>query len=240
MDEQTRNLLTLLLASVAIGVSVFNLFYTTRRAHWLTRMASYQRLHEALVSAPVASGRRSIFVHARLGDFPVPRHEVCDGCRCLENDLWDSMNGAAAWYDTLATYMRYRQVPRKVALRAWYHPLIAIRPSLYTFLDHRARQGIGQPWAALQWLLEEVVWYSCRCQVCCAGGRPGPQLSAERYRCGCQACLPTQDPARPRGVPVPRSVRIAQWFGTYMECAGLEPTVVTDGAAASPKSPRQD
>lgn len=187
---EPKDWLALLLAALALLVSFAVAAYTVHSERKMAKMATYERIHEQLVQAVTATGRRALFLHGPNSTFPVARSNIHDeSCDCgQEPDLWDVMNQAMAWYDTLATYYRQGEVPRSVALRAWYHPLIAARPHIYRFLDHRARQGIEQPWDALQSLLEICLWYRCRCRSCKAGGRPGPQLQPAGYSCECVPC----------------------------------------------------
>lgn len=187
---EPKDWLALTLAGLALLVSLVVAGYTVRSERKMAMMATYERIHEHLVEAHTATGRRALFLHAPTSNFPMSRssdHDVACDCG-QEPDLWDVMNSAIAWYDTLATYYRQREVPRRVVLRAWYHPLIAIRPHVYRFLDHRARQGIDQPWDALQSLLELCLWYRCGCRACERGGRPGPQSQPAAYCCECEAC----------------------------------------------------
>jgi hypothetical protein len=219
-----KDSLALVIAVGALLATVWVALYTVQRQQHLARMASFERLHEQLVSGTVGAGRRALFLHARTCSFPAPEHVVrADSCNCLESDLWDRMNEAVAWYDTLATYVRHGQIERAVALRAWYHPLIAIRPSVYRFLDHRARQGISQPWDALQWLLEETIWYSCPCQTCEDGHRPEPQHQPGTYSCFCAMCdgAPRARPARRTKKPDWLSERELMGFASPGRYAGL-------------------
>lgn len=209
---EPKDWLALLLAALALLVSFAVAAYTVRSERRMAMMATYERVHEQLVQAGTASGRRALFLHAPNSTFPLPRSinhdETCDCGQ--EPDLWDVMNEAMAWYDTLATYYRQGEVPRSVVLRAWYHPLIAARPHIYRFLDHRARQGIEQPWDALQCLLELCLWYRCRCRSCKLGSRPGPQGQPDSYSCECTACRgrqrrhPPVQTSRPWWLPLTR------------------------------------
>lgn len=187
---EPKDWIALVLAALALIVSLAVAAYTVRSDTQKAKMATYERIHEQLVHPQTATGRRAIFLHAPDSSFPTSRTALHDeACDCGElPDLWDVMNQAVAWYDTLATYFRQREVPRRVVLRAWYHPLVAIRPHIYRFLDHRARQGIEQPWDALQSLLEVAVWYRCKCRTCMNGNRPDPQLRADLYECECEGC----------------------------------------------------
>ncbi len=187
---EPKDWLALLLAALALLVSLAVAAYTVRSERRMAMMATYERVHEQLVQPSTATGRRALFLHSPNSSFPAPRSANHDAaCDCgQEPDLWDVMNQAVAWYDTLATYYRQGEVPRRVVLRAWYHPLIAARPHIYRFLDHRARQGIEQPWDALQSLLELCLWYRCRCRTCELGRRPEPQVQPVGYLCECVAC----------------------------------------------------
>lgn len=210
------------LAALALLVSLIVAGYTIRAERKMAQMATYERLHEQLVSPQTATGRRAIFLHSPTSAFPTPcsaGHQ--NACDCGHDpDLWDVMNQAVAWYDTLGTYYRQRQVPRKVVLRAWYHPLIAIRPHIYRFLDHRVRQGIEQPWDSLQSLLELTLWYRCTCRTCTAGHRPAAQLQPSEYVCECSPCAgksrmrPAIRTAEPRWISILRvTKRGKSWAG---------------------------
>lgn len=178
-------------AVLALLVSLVVAFYTVRSQRKMARTATYERLHEQLVSPATAAGRRELFLRGPSSHFPQPattlpsRNEEISS---READLWDIMNQALAWYDTLGTYYEQRGVPRRKVLRAWFHPLIAIRPHAYRFLDHRSRQGIEQPWGSLQALLEAALWYKCRCRSCRLNGPVEPQHQPGYYKCGCASC----------------------------------------------------
>lgn len=209
-ELEVKDWLALLLAAVALLVSFAVAAYTVRSERKMAKMATYERIHEKLVSAETATGRRAIFVHAPSSTFPTARSADHDKlCDCGEQpDLWDVMNQAMAWYDTLATYYRQREVPRRVVLRAWYHPLIAARPHIYRFLDHRSRQGIDQPWDALQELLEVCLWYSCGCRSCKSGARPAPQKLPGEYLCECDGCSDRDRAHPPTAFDLPLRMRL--------------------------------
>lgn len=209
---EPKDWMALVLAALALLVSFAVAAYTVRSEKKMAKMANYERVHEHLVSPQTATGRRALFLHAPSSNFPTSRSRThAKQCDCGDSpDLWDVMNQAVAWYDTLGTYYREREVPRDVALRAWYHPLIAIRPHVYRFLDHRSRQGIEQPWDALQALLELTLWYRCKCRACSTGDRPAAQLYPRDYVCECELCHGRQRISPPASMFQPWWIPVAE------------------------------
>lgn len=185
-------------------------FYTVLAQRRSARDATYERIHEILVSPEVARGRRQIFLRGGADPcaFPSPLEaDLTDTEEAVNPDLWDSMNQALAWYDTLGTYYLSGRVPRRrwyrpwtkdVVMTAWLHPLVEIRPGAYRFLDHRRNQGIQQPWTALRHLLEVAAKRSpkCRCSSCRQRRGTDPfgekwkeqLLPAATFECTCRAC----------------------------------------------------
>lgn len=224
---EPKDWLALLLAALALIISFVVAGYTVRSERKMAKLATYERLHEQLVSPETATGRRALFVHGPSSQFPSPRSAQHDEhCDCGQDpDLWDVINQSIAWYDTLATYYMRGQIPRPTAMRAWYHPLIAIRPFIYRFLDHRARHGIEQPWDALQALLEETLWYSCNCRTCSGGSRPAPQDQPTKYYCVCTTCKHAKRIHPPIETKRPARIRAAEYLhkfrGRHPAWAGL-------------------
>ncbi len=245
--ESISEIGTLVLAGVALIISLLVAYYTVRAERRMAKMATYERIHEQLVSLQAASGRRALFLHGDDSNFPLPRSEShSQVCSCGgDPDLWDIINQSLALYDTLATYYLHREVPRKVVLDAWYHPLIAIRPHVYRFLDHRARQNIEQPWAALQILVDATLWYKCKCRVCSQGKRPPAQRQPSGYTCKCKMCsereraYPAMETSRPwsRGRAI-SSLRSKFGKGALPWAGLLESTQEPEpSASGSPSSP---
>jgi hypothetical protein len=121
-----RDLLALIVSLIALVVSIL----TTRQnlkatrqiaqdaAHHqqaMTRVATYQRIHELLVDPKASSGRRRLFQAARAKKYPA-----------LGEEGWDEINYSLALYDTLVGYVHRGQVDESVVLDAWHHPLANI------------------------------------------------------------------------------------------------------------------
>lgn len=171
---------------IALGVGA----YTVRTELFMAKMATYQRVHEQLISKEVASGRRELLTRASKGLLPpLPQP---DG-NPEDTEAWDSINQAMAWYDTLGSYYLKRQVPRKVVMAAWYHPLTAAQDDIYRLLDHRNNLGISQPWSSLRELLTATKEHHCTCTACEAGVTKKQQLNPN-VRCDCASCQETRSP----------------------------------------------
>lgn len=180
-------------AVVLTGITVLVSLLALWRTIDIGRMHVYQRIHEKLVDPEVAYGRRRIFLlGGELGGFGASFPLVTDSDEGVPS-AWDIMNQSLAWYDTLGVYLAHRYVPRAVVLSAWKHPLVAIAPAAYRFLNHRARQGIQQPWGSLKTLILAADSYECSCEQCVndrSGGKPTSRIltAMDKYPCKCTSC----------------------------------------------------
>ncbi len=148
---ENTDLVALFLAVVGLGVSLFTVWLSIRQS----RLDAYTRMHEMLVSAETARGRRILFL--AYGQTQLPEPGDAD---------WDSINQSLAVYDTLAVYMRRKIVNEKLVLSAWFHPLSAIRGPAEAWVAHRALHGVRNPWPNLAWLLDRADQYHA-IQGCC-------------------------------------------------------------------------
>jgi len=148
---QNTDLVALFLAVVGLGVSLFTVWLSVRQS----RLDAYTRMHETLISPEMARGRRILFQAYGRGTLPA-----------LDEDEWDAINQSLAMYDTLGLYSRRKIVSERLVLRGWFHPLTAIHKPAVAWEEHRAGQGIRNPWTNLHWLLERAEQYHAK-QGCC-------------------------------------------------------------------------
>lgn len=142
-----KDLAALVISLLALVVGLITVLIAVRQA----RLATYARMHEALVQPDVARGRKLLFLCHKSGSFPD-----------VGETSWDEVNQALALYDTLGTYVRRRLVPRGLVLAAWHHQLLAIREPAEQFASHRRRLNIKQPWVGLDYLFGKAERYSHR------------------------------------------------------------------------------
>lgn len=155
--SSNKDLIAMILSVTAILVA----YRTIAIARRQSRLDTYARMHESMVSPDAARGRKRLFLHYRHQTsgpgytFPRP-----------EDDDWDEINQALALYDTLGMYFKARIVPRRLLLRAWHHPLKAIARPAREFAEWRRSMGILQPWNGLDYLLERARRVRCDCGFC--------------------------------------------------------------------------
>lgn len=158
-----KDLAALAVSIIALGLSVWSTRLTVAygakssaevldRTEALARRETYQRLHEMLVDPKAAAGRRMLFKAQADNDFPA-----------LGEERWDEINYALALYDTLGGYLARCHVDEDLVLTAWHHPLVNITGAVRAFMVHRENNGVVQPWAYLQALLERASRHKCMC-----------------------------------------------------------------------------
>ncbi|MEI2778523.1 MAG: hypothetical protein V9G19_21660 [Tetrasphaera sp.] len=140
---------------VALALSGMATWLTLRHSSRSQRLATFERIHEALIDPKAAGGRKLLYQAAKSGNFPV-----------LGDEDWDQVNYALALYDTLGSYLSLRLVDRDVVTAAWYHPVIDIAGPVEQFLAHRRSLGINQPWTYLLDLISLMRQTTCPCRVC--------------------------------------------------------------------------
>lgn len=177
--------LSLVASVVALGVSVWTTNRTVEAAadavagqieaaRLDAHLATFQRIHEALIDPVAASGRRLLFIaHGATGhgteaasksEYPAPGEPG-----------WDEINYSLALYDTLGGYLHRGEVPREAVLSAWHHPLANIADAVADFMAWREREHrvTNQPWAYLGYLLAEAQDWTCNCPSATRAGSPG-------------------------------------------------------------------
>lgn len=152
------------MSALALIVAIGNTAWTQYRTSKMNKLATYQRLHEALIKDGPSQGRRLLFVaHKKIEEGAAPETAFPR----LEGDPnWDRVNHALALYDTLGGYVALRLVPKRVVMQGWYHPLHTITEPVREFMKYRKSLGISRPWSYLDSLLNEVAVYECHCDVC--------------------------------------------------------------------------
>ncbi|WP_125776649.1 hypothetical protein [Antribacter gilvus] len=166
--------IAVVIALVAVATSVWSAWFTVKKtretsheaivaAEESARSANYTRIHEILVEPVAASGRRQLFLAAASGTFPG-----------RGDDTWDQINYSLALYDTLGAYVIEGLVDPDLVLRAWHHPLTNIAGPVRAFMQHRASEGISQPWSFLIDLLDRAEQYPCTCPRTNLAGTPAP------------------------------------------------------------------
>lgn len=142
-----KDIIALLISLLALVVGLVTVLIAVRQA----RLATYARMHEAMIQPDAAHGRKLLFLAASAGTFP----DIAD-------PDWDRINHALTLYDTLGTYVRRRLVPRRLVLASWYRQLIAIEKPAEAFQQHRRNVGILQPWVGLGYLFTKAESYARR------------------------------------------------------------------------------
>ena len=131
--ENLRNVATPLVASAALGVSLYNL----ARARRQDRRDLFLKLHVRLTEPELQAGRR--LLHARIKSLE-------DAAHVAANDVqdYDRMNRALAGFDVLGLYVSEGFVDRDLVLREWADSLHRIGPAAEAFIGYRSN---GQEWA---------------------------------------------------------------------------------------------
>ncbi len=149
------DLLALFLAVIGLALGLFTVWLSVHQA----RLSAYTRMHEMLVSAETARGRRILFLAYSQNHLPEPGDAD-----------WDAINQSLAVYDTLAVYMQQKIVDERLVMSAWFHPLSAIREPANAWVRHRAAHGVRNPWPNLNWLLDHAEAYHVK-RGCCTDVR---------------------------------------------------------------------
>lgn len=149
-------------ALVALLATVIGAIIAAFVAIRVSQGANYQRMHELLVSAPVASGRKKLFIAHKNQDWPKPDDNNSD---------WDEINQALALFDTLGVYMQqWWYLPDKTVLKFWYHPIKNLIEPADAFQRYRRETlRIHQNWVGFSYLTEKVKRYECKCSSCESG-----------------------------------------------------------------------
>ena len=145
----------LVISVIALLASAIATWSTLRHSSRSARLATFERIHEALIDPKAAGGRKLLYVGAKNGDFPK-----------LGDPEWDQVNYALALYDTLGGYLAQGLVDKDVVTAAWYQPVTDIARPVEQFLAYRRSLGINQPWTYLLDLIDLMRNTTCPCRVC--------------------------------------------------------------------------